>query len=143
MKYSDVLEEFESISRRYKNLVDSDVGEAYSLMINSSSLLSSYEQMYADAVKLVSMKERLAKATEARVSCELSPKPTEGARRAAFHEDVLNGWKDYAESLRNQKYIEANSKFLSRVYFDTKMIVENCYRKERPAVGDNRVVGRT
>lgn len=143
MKYNDVLEEFESISRRYKNLVDSDVGEAYSLMINSSSLLSSYEQMYADAIKLVSMKERLAKATEARVSCELSPKPTEGARRAAFHEDVLSGWKDYAESLRNQKYIEANSKFLSRVYFDTKMIVENCYRKERPAVGDNRVVGRT
>lgn len=142
-KYNEILESFEEIKFRYENLVDTDVMEAYALMISSSSLLASYEQMNADAIKLVFSNERAAKGTEARVSCELSPKPTDGARRAVFHEDVVKAWDKYAESLRNQKYIDANAKFLSRVYFDTKMIVENCYRKERQPAKDDKVVGRT
>lgn len=142
-RYDEILEQFEEIKYRYSQLVDSDVLEAFSLMRDSSSLLSNWEQMSADAYKLTADAERMAKATEARRSCELSSKPTDGARKAAFDQEVVDAWGMFSELSKQQKYMEANAKFLSRVYFDSKMIVENCYRQTRPPVGDNKIVGRT
>jgi hypothetical protein len=141
--YDELIEQFEEMKYRYSQLVDSDVLEAFSLMRDSSSLLASWEQMSADAYKLTADAERMAKATEAKRSCELSSKPTDGARKAAFDQDVIDAWKRFSELNKQQKYTEANAKFLSRVYFDSKMIVENCYRQTRPPVGDNKIVGRT
>ena len=141
--YQELLDRFDEIKYRYEVLNDVDVLEAFSIMRDSSSLLASYEAMVADAVKLSADMERNAKATEARISCELSPKPTEGARRAACDQAVIDAWEAYSETVRNQKYAEINAKFLNRVYFDTKMVVENCYRQARPPVGTDRVVGRT
>ena len=54
----------------------------------------------------------------------------------------MTQFKKLAERVTQQKYIEANARFLSRVYFDSKLIVEQCYKKERPPVGDNKMVGR-
>jgi hypothetical protein len=141
--YEKYNELFQEVSARYEAINDSDVEEAFSLMKDSSSLLDSYEQLSADASEYVAVKERYAKATEARRSCELSSKPTDGARKACFDKEVVYAWKDYANTVKTNKYIEANTKFLSRIYFDSKMIVENCYRRERMPSGDNRVVGRT
>ncbi len=141
--FDELLELFEELSYRYSSINDTDVLEAFSLMKDSSSLLNNYEQLSADAYEYVANKERWAKATEARRSCELSPKPTDGARKACFDQEVISAWSDYAESVKRQKYIEANAKLLSRIYFDSKMIVENCYRRERQPAGDNKVVGRT
>jgi hypothetical protein len=143
LSYNEISDLFEEIKYRYENLNDSDVLEAFSLMRDSSSLLSNYDQMSADAYKLTALYERQAKATEARKSCELAPKPTEGARKAACDAEVIDAWNKYIETSTRQKYIEANGKFLSRVYFDSKMIVEQCYRKERPPVGTDKIVGRT
>lgn len=142
-QYNEVLELFEEIKNRYEFLTDTDVLEAYSLMRDASSLLASYDTLVADAYKLSSLLEREAKATEARKSLELSNKPTDGARRATADPEVVGAWTRHIESVTRQKYAEANARFLSRVYFDAKMIVENCYRKERPAVGTDRIVGRT
>ena len=141
--YDEILAMFDEVRLRYGDLNDTDVLEAFSLMRDSSSLLASYDTLAADAYKMSALLERNAKATEARKSLELSNKPTDGARRAASNEEVIKAWKDYVESVTRQKYVEANARFLSRVYFDAKMIVENCYRKERPPVGNDRIVGRT
>lgn len=143
MDYEEILAQFEEIKYRYEGLNDSDVLEAFSLMRDASSLLASYDAMAADAYKLSALTERQAKAVEARKSLELSNKPTDGARKANASDDVLLAWSKYADTVAKQKYVEANARFLSRVYFDAKMVVENCYRKERPPVGKDRIVGRT
>lgn len=143
INYEELIAQFEEIKFRYEGLNDSDVLEAFALMRDSSSLLSNYDQMVADAYKLTALTERQAKALEAKKSLELSPKVTEGARRATADASVGQAWKQVIERTTQQKYMEANARFLSRVYFDAKMIVENCYRKERPPVGENRIVGRT
>lgn len=143
MDYDEILDMFEEIKYRYESLEDTNVLEAFSLMRDSSSLLASYDTMVADAYQMSALLEREAKATEARKSLELSNKPTDGARKATANEEVVNAWNKYIESVTRQKYAEANARFLSRVYFDAKMIVEQCYRKERPAVGSDKVVGRT
>lgn len=142
MDYDEILQSFDDVKYRYEELNDSDVLEAFSLMRDSSSLLASYEQMSADALKLTALTEREAKALEARKSLELSSKVTEGARKALCDHDVNEAYKKLAERVTQQKYIEANARFLSRVYFDSKLIVEQCYKKERPPVGDNKMVGR-
>lgn len=142
MNYEEILQSFDDVKYRYEELNDSDVLEAFSLMRDSSSLLSSYEQMSADALKLTALTEREAKALEARKSLELSNKVTEGARKALCDPEVNEAYKRLAERVTQQKYIEANARFLSRVYFDSKLIVEQCYKKERPPVGDNKMVGR-
>ena len=141
--YDVLIDSFEEVKYRYESLNDSDVLEAFSLMKESSALLASYEQMVADSYKLTAIAERNAKGTEARKSCELSPKPTDGARKAAFNEEVIAAWELFADLYAKQKYMEANARFLGRVYFDSKMVVENCYRKERQPVGENKIVGRT
>jgi len=141
--YEELVSQFEEIKYRYEQLTDTDVLEAFSLMRDSSSLLASYDTMVAESYKLTALTERQARAVEARKSIELSVKPTEGARRATADEEVVSAWNKYISVATSQKYIEANAKFLSRVYFDAKMITENCYRKERPAVGTDRIVGRT
>lgn len=142
MNYEEILQSFDDVKYRYEELNDSDVLEAFSLMRDSSSLLSSYEQMSADALKLTALTEREAKALEAKKSLELSSKVTEGARKALCDPEVNEAYKRLAERVTQQKYIEANARFLSRVYFDSKLIVEQCYKKERPPVGDNKMVGR-
>lgn len=143
MDYDELLAAFEEIKYRYETMTDSDVLEAFAIMRDSSSLLSSYDQFVADIYKVTALSERDAKATEARRSLELSTKPTEGARRAAADEEVRAAWSRFIDMATKQKYAEANARFLSRVYFDAKMVVENCYRKERPPAGENRIVGRT
>lgn len=142
MNYEEILQSFDDVKYRYEGLNDSDVLEAFSLMRDSSSLLASYEQMSADALKLTALTEREAKALEAKKSLELSSKVTEGARKALCDPEVNEAYKRLAERVTQQKYIEANARFLSRVYFDSKLIVEQCYKKERPPVGDNKMVGR-
>lgn len=142
MNYEEILQSFDDVKYRYEELNDSDVLEAFSLMRDSSSLLASYEQMSADALKLTALTEREAKALEAKKSLELSSKVTEGARKALCDPEVNEAYKRLAERVTQQKYIEANARFLSRVYFDSKLIVEQCYKKERPPVGDNKMVGR-
>lgn len=142
MGYDELLDQFDEIMSRYAVLTDSDVLEAFSLMRDSSSLLASYDQLVADAYKYSALAERDAKATEARRSLELSPKPTEGARRASADAEVRGAWGRFIDMATKQKYAEANARFLNRVYFDSKMIVENGYRKERAPVGNDRIVGR-
>lgn len=142
MNYEEILQSFDDVKYRYEELNDSDVLEAFSLMRDSSSLLASYEQMSADALKLTALTERETKALEAKKSLELSSKVTEGARKALCDPEVNEAYKRLAERVTQQKYIEANARFLSRVYFDSKLIVEQCYKKERPPVGDNKMVGR-
>lgn len=142
MNYEEILQSFDDVKYRYEELNDSNVLEAFSLMRDSSSLLASYEQMSADALKLTALTEREAKALEAKKSLELSSKVTEGARKALCDPEVNEAYKRLAERVTQQKYIEANARFLSRVYFDSKLIVEQCYKKERPPVGDNKMVGR-
>ena len=142
MNYEEILQSFDDVKYRYEELNDSDVLEAFSLMRDSSSLLASYEQMSADALKLTALTEREAKALEAKKSLELSSKVTEGARKALCDPEVNEAYKRLAERVTQQKYIEANARFLSRVYFDSELIVEQCYKKERPPVGDNKMVGR-
>lgn len=142
MDYEEIIQQFTNIKYRYEELNDSDVLEAFSLMRDSSSLLASYEQMSADALKLTALTEREAKALEAKKSLKLSSKVTEGARKALCDPEVNEAYKRLAERVTQQKYIEANARFLSRVYFDSKLIVEQCYKKERPPVGDNKMVGR-
>ena len=141
-EYDELQNLFRGLEYRYSFINDDDVLEAFSLMRESSALLANYEQLSAQAYAIVATYERLAKATEARRSCELSPKPTDGARRACFDEEVIKAWNEYASIVKIQKYIDTNARFLSRMYFDSKMLVENCYRKERKPVGDNKVVGR-
>lgn len=142
MDYEEIIQQFTDIKYRYEELNDSDVLEAFSLMRDSSSLLASYEQMSADALKLTALTERQAKALEARKSLELSNKVSEGAKKALSDPEVIKAYKGLANKLTQQKYIEANARFLSRVYFDAKLVVEQCYKKERPPVGDNKMVGR-
>lgn len=143
MDYGEILDMFEEIKYRYEVLEDTNVLEAFSLMRDSSSLLSSYDTMVADAYQMSANLERDARALEAKKSLELSNKPTDGARRATADDEVIEAWKRYIEGVTRQKYAEANARFLSRVYFDAKMIVEQCYRKERPSAGSDKVVGRT
>lgn len=142
MDYEEIIQQFTDVKYRYEELNDSDVLEAFSLMRDSSSLLASYEQMSADALKLTALTERQAKALEARKSLELSNKVSEGAKKALSDPEVIKAYKGLANKLTQQKYIEANARFLSRVYFDAKLVVEQCYKKERPPVGDNKMVGR-
>ena len=138
--YEELLEMINEISCRYSVLTDTDELEAFSIMRDSSILQSNFEEMLADCYKLAADKERMAKATEARRRCELSDKPTNGNRMAAFDPEVIRAWKEYSESIKQTKYVEANAKLLSRIYFDCKMIYEACVR--RMSKPQDKIVGR-
>jgi hypothetical protein len=140
MNYETLVSQYEEVQSRYEVLNDTDILDAFSIMRDSSSILANYEMMLADMGKCVFDAERLAKGTEASISCELSPKPTEGARRAICDERVIDIWKQYSDIKKKYEYLDANVHFLNRVYFDCKMIYESCIRRE--GIPKEKIVGR-
>ena len=114
----------------YKELQDNDPVTAFGLMIRASAEKEYFDSLVADAVKEVIDAERHAKPVTAQVSVELSPKPTEGARRAEYNEQVVAAWQAYAQARCIKDKMAAHSSMLERIYFDTKMIYEKQSNKK-------------
>lgn len=141
-KLDELKESLDELTYCYSELDDTDAATAFYLMKESSSLQSSYEKVSADLLKVLADAERQAKATQARVSRESSTKVNEGDRIAASSEEVLAMWEHVSEVQKSQRYIESSAKFLSRIYFDCKLIYENVCRATRTPIGDDKLVGR-
>lgn len=139
----ELIDLLNEIKFRYDTLDDNKVEDAFSLMRDSSSLLSSFEQAVADMQKVYADEERMAKAFQAETSFKLSNSVANGDRQASFNTDVIERWERVSSVMKSVRYLEAQSRLLSRIYFDSKMVTENCYRHLRPPVGENRIVGRT
>lgn len=133
---------YQDVENRYKNLDDGDLSGALSLMKDSSGLIPSYERLSADYQKECAIQERRAKALQAQISCEKSSSVAKGDREAIFDEAVVTQWKTVAECQKVVRYLDASAKFLNRVYFDAKMIVEHIYKKELPPGRDKMLGGR-
>lgn len=143
IKCEELTPLYEEIRYRYEVLVDTDVGEAFSLMRDSSSLITNYEQEVANLQKEYADWERTAKAFQASKSCELSKSVADGDRKSSFDEEVLEKWKLVSGIMKVQRYLESIVRFLNRVYFDSKLCYESCQRSMRYPVGDNRLGGHT
>ena len=118
----------------YKELQDNDPVTAFGLMIRASAEKEYFDSLVADAVKEVIDAERHAKAVNAQVSVELSPKPTEGARKAEYDERVVAAWQAYAQARCIKDKMAAHASMLERIYFDTKMIYEKQSNKKAKIV---------
>ena len=142
MKYEEIKELSDEICEMYKTLQDNDADTAFYLMKESSLLIPSFEELSHEINKRASDLERFAKATHAKISRESSNKVTEGDRIATTHEEVQGAWKDYTQTVYNQRLIQTQIDLLKRVYFDCKMIYENVCRQNRTVIHE-KMVGHT
>lgn len=141
--WNELKELFDDVKSRYEILDDTDVGEAYSLMKVASSLQASYEYGLADLVKSLAYKEREAKAIQADVSRAGSTKVNEGERIATSSPEVIEAWNKCADIKRSCQLVESTVKFLSRIYYDCKLVYENGCRAMRDSTKGEKLVGRT
>ncbi|EKU78719.1 hypothetical protein [Veillonella seminalis] len=140
--WNELKELFDDVKSRYEILDDTDVGEAYSLMKVSSALQASYEYGLADLVKSLAYKDREAKAIQADVSRASSNKVNEGERIATSSPEVIEAWNKCADIKRSCQLVESTVKFLSRIYYDCKLVYENGCRNMRDSTKGEKLVGR-
>ena len=136
---SELKASYDELKLWYDGLEDTDASSAFGIMKEASALQASFEFLSADLGKELADAERSAKATHATVSSSLSTKVNEGDRLATKSMEVLEARVSSIQ--RSQRYIDATSKHLSRIYFDSKLIFENACRAMRQPVGENKLVG--
>ena len=128
------LDEYFQIAEDYDALAENDPVTAYNIMKRASSIKEYLDEQLATFVKEVIVLEKEAKGTEAKVSCELSSKPTDGARKALCDSRVLQAWATYARAVEMRDKLRAMSEFMERVYFDSKA----CYSRAEGKLTFNR-----
>lgn len=138
---SELKASYDELKLWYDDLEDTDASSAFGIMKEASALQASFEFLSADLGKELADAERSAKATHATVSSSLSTKVNEGDRLATKSMEVLEAWEMVSSIQRSQRYIDATSKHLSRIYFDSKLIFENACRAMRQPIGENKLVG--
>lgn len=138
---SELKASYDELKIWYDELEDTDASSAFGIMKEASALQASFEYLSADLGKELSDAERTAKATHASVSSSSSTKVNEGDRLASQSIDVLEAWEKVSAIQRSQRYMDATSKHLSRIYFDSKLIFENACRAMRQPVGSDKLVG--
>lgn len=133
---------YEEVHEAFNALDETDASMAFAILKNASALQTSFEKVSADLGKELMDCERQAKAIQAKISRESSTKVNEGDRISTQHPDVLSAWERVSDIQKSQRYVDATAKYLSRMYFDSKLIFENVCRATRQPVGDDKLVGR-
>lgn len=132
---------YDELKERYDSLIDTDVAEAFSLMKLASSLQASYETELAELNRELVKQERKARAMHAFISRSSSAKVNDGDRNALCDSRVMKEWEQHESIQKACKLLEIAIKFISRVYYDCKLVYENCCRAMRDTVKGDMLVG--